>query len=319
MTSKKNEFDFIKEQLNPLSYGKKEARNLIDDCAFFKNVKGLTISVDSSIEGVHVPTGTSVGIQSERSVLRALSDLAAFGAKPLCIFASISLPKTFKYRLLKEIALGFKRVLDDYKIFLAGGDISSYEGPLNFSITVLGEKTTNISGRSGAKPGDLVVMSGNLGDAYIGRMLIEKNYYDLKKEEIKKLIKKFYKPSPRINLGMTINKFSTSAIDISDGFLSELNHICVNSNVGAFINVEKLPLSKVLKSVMENKKIRYLDILTGGDDYELLYTVNPSNIGRLDSESSVIGEIVKKSGIKVISKNSLALKFKKDEFGYKHF
>ena len=89
--------------------------------------------------------------------------------------------------------------------------------------------------------------------------------------------------------------------------------------MGAFINVEKLPLSKVLKSVMENKKIRYLDILTGGDDYELLYTVNPSNIGRLDSESSVIGEIVKKSGIKVISKNSLALKFKKDEFGYKHF
>ena len=319
MTSKKNEFDFIKEQLNPLTYGKKEARNLVDDCAFFKNVEGLTISVDTSIEGIHVPTGTSVEIQSERSVLRALSDLAAFGAKPLCIFAAISLPKTFKYRLLKEISLGLKRVLDDYKIFIAGGDISSYEGPLNFSITVLGEKTTNIAGRSGAKPGDLVVMSGNLGDSYIGRMLIKKNYYDLKKEETKKLIKKFYKPSPRISLGMIINKFSTSAIDISDGLLSELNHICVNSNVGAFINVEKLPLSKVLKSVIENKKIRYLDILTGGDDYELLYTVNPSNIGRLDSESSVIGEIVKKSGIKVIGQNSLALKFKKDELGYKHF
>ena len=81
-----SEFDYIQTYLRPLTRGKKEARDLIDDCAYFKKIKGLTISVDSSIEGVHVPSGTDINLQAERSVLRALSDLATFGAKPLCFF-----------------------------------------------------------------------------------------------------------------------------------------------------------------------------------------------------------------------------------------
>ena len=318
-TNKKNEFDFIKEQLRPLTYGKKEARNLIDDCAFFNNVKGLTVSVDSSIEGVHVPTGTAIEIQSKRSVLRALSDLAAFGAKPLCVFIAINLPKGIKHRFLEKISLGLEIVLSEYNIFLAGGDISSYEGPVSFSVTVVGEKAGKISGRSGAKKGDLVVMTGNLGDAYMGRMLIQNNNYNIDKKETKDLINKFYNPLPRINLGMKVNKYATSIIDISDGFLSELRHICINSKVRASINIDKLSLSKVVKSLINIKKVKYFDILTGGDDYELLYTINPINIARLDDESSVIGQIVEGSEIKILDKNSLALKFENKELGYKHF
>ena len=101
-----NEFSFIKNKLRPLSFGNKEARELSDDCALFTNINNAVISVDSSIEGVHIPLGTDIDIQARRSVLRALSDLATFGATPLSIFSSINVPSSFKNKDLDKIADG---------------------------------------------------------------------------------------------------------------------------------------------------------------------------------------------------------------------
>ena len=98
-----NEFSFIKNKLRPLSFGKKEARELSDDCALFTNINNAVISVDSSIEGVHIPLGTDIDIQARRSVLRALSDLATFGATPLSIFSSINVPSSFKNKNLVPV------------------------------------------------------------------------------------------------------------------------------------------------------------------------------------------------------------------------
>ena len=319
MKKKLSEFDYIQTYLRPLTRGKKEARDLIDDCAYFKKIKGLTISVDSSIEGVHVPSGTDINLQAERSVLRALSDLATFGAKPLCFFSSINIPKNINCNQLKLVARGFERVFKNFDVFLAGGDISSYGGPLCFVITVVGEKAKRIPGRSGAKPGDLIVMSGSLGDAYIGRMLIENKRFSVSKIGKTRLIKKFIRPYPRINTGCTVAKFATSIVDISDGLLSEMDHICKNSKVGANILIENLPLSSDVKNLVLQKKVKYVELLKAGDDYELLYTIDPKNRSRLDSESSVIGQIVKDEGIKLSSKNSLNISIKNNELGYKHF
>ena len=172
------EFDFIEKKLEPLTYGNNAARNLRDDCAFFSSINNLAISVDNSIEGVHVPIGTDVKIQARRAVLRALSDIATFGASPKCIFSSISLPKNIKSNIYENIALGFKEALLEYDMFLAGGDTTSYNGPLMFSITVLGDNGEEGSGRKGVKNGDLIVVSGNIGSSFIGLKYLKKKYLE---------------------------------------------------------------------------------------------------------------------------------------------
>ena len=170
-----NEFSFIKNKLRPLAFGNKEARELSDDCAFFSNINNLVISVDSSIEGVHVPFGTDISVQARRSILRALSDLAAFGSKPLCVFSSVNIPKNFINKDFDKIADGFRKALIEYNIFLAGGDTTSYPGPPIFTITALGDNGAKKVGRSGAKKGDLILVSGEIGDSFIGLQLLQKN------------------------------------------------------------------------------------------------------------------------------------------------
>ena len=313
------EFSFIEKKLKPLTKGNIVARNLEDDCAFFKKLNNLVVSVDNSIEGVHVPFGTDEKIQSRRAVLRALSDIATFGAKPICIFSSIMMPINFKNNIFDKIALGFKEALIEYDMFLAGGDTAKYNGPLSFSITVLGEHGINNLGRSGAKKGDLIIVSGNIGSAFIGLKLLNKEISQEQVSNYSHLIDKFLVPYPRISLGKIISKFSTSMIDISDGLISDLQHLCIQSKLGAKINLDKIPVKNDIKKLLNLELFNIYDLITAGDDYELIYTIDPKDSNNLDNDSYIIGEMIEDSSCCIIDENGKIIAPDKDFGGYKHF
>ena len=313
-----NEFSFIKNKLRPLSFGKKEARGLSDDCALFPNINNLVISVDSSIEGVHIPIGTDVSIQARRSILRALSDLATFGSKPLCVFSSINIPKSFVNKDFDQIANGFRKALIEYDIFLAGGDTTSYPGPPIFTITALGDNGAKKVGRNGAKKGDLIVVSGEIGDSFIGLQLLQNNI-EVSFEEDKTLINKFLIPNPRIDIGKIIVNYATSIIDISDGLLADLDHICKNSNVGAEIYIKDIPFSIGAQNYINSNVFNHISLITGGDDYELLYTIDPKDINKIDASSSIIGKITDGDGLSLYSTNNKLIDSSEKFMGYKHF
>jgi thiamine-monophosphate kinase len=314
-----NEFNFIKNKLRPLAFQKKEARELSDDCAFFSNLKDLVISVDSSIEGVHVPIGTDIGIQSRRAILRALSDLATFGSAPLCVFTAMTLPNTFKESDFDKIAEGYRKALIEYDIFLAGGDITSHADLPVFSITVLGNSGNVELGRNKAKEGDLIVVSGAIGDSYVGLKLLTNNNLIINSSEANNLVNKFLIPNPKIELGKNIKFYATSIVDISDGLLSELNHICENSNVGADIYIKDIPFSELSKNYLNSNVFNKIDLITGGDDYELLYTVDPKDEKLIDESSYIIGRIVSEKKINLYSKDNNLIDINDNITGYKHF
>jgi len=314
-----NEFSFIKNKLQPLTFGRKEARGLSDDCALFPNIADLVISVDSSIEGIHVPIGTDIAIQARRSILRALSDLATFGSIPFCVFTAINIPNTFNSEDFDKIADGYRKALVEYDIFLAGGDISSYPGLPIFTITVLGDKGSNKLGRKGAKKGDLIVVSGEIGDSFIGLQLIQKNNRGVNFDEDKTLINKFLIPNPRIDIGKIVINFATSIIDISDGLIADLDHICKNSNVGAEIYLKEIPFSKGAINYIDAKIFNYMDLITGGDDYELLYTIDPKDINMIDENSYIIGKIIEGDSVKLYSGDNNLINIDEVVMGYKHF
>jgi thiamine-monophosphate kinase len=314
-----DEFSFIKNKLRPLAFERKEARGLSDDCALFPNIDNLVVSVDSSIEGIHVPIGTDISVQARRAILRAISDLATLGAKPLCVFSAINIPKLFRNMELDNIAIGFRKALIEYDIFLAGGDISCYSGPLIFSITALGDKGNNKLSRNGARKGDLIVLSGEIGDSFVGLNLLTKKIVSLNIEEDKDLINKFLIPNPKIETGLKITNFSTSIIDISDGLVADLEHICKNSNVGAEIYLKDIPFSTGSKKYIDSNVFNYVDLITGGDDYELLFTINPEDINKLDQDLYVIGKVIDGEGVKVYSVDNNLVGIKEESRGYKHF
>ena len=313
-----NEFSFIKNKLRPLSFGKKEARGLSDDCALFPNINNLVISVDSSIEGVHIPIGTDVSIQARRSILRALSDLATFGSKPLCVFSSVNIPNSFVNKDFDKIADGFRKALIEYDIFLAGGDTTSYPGPPIFTITALGDNGAKKVGRNGAKKGDLIVVSGEIGDSFIGLQLLQNNI-EVSFEEDQTLINKFLIPNPRIDIGKIIVNYATSIIDISDGLLADLEHICKNSNVGAEIYIKDIPFSIGAQNYINSNVFNHISLITGGDDYELLYTIDPIDINKLDASSSIIGKITDGHDLSLYAANNKLIDTSEKFMGYKHF
>ena len=315
----KNEFNFIKSKLKPLSFNNKEARGLSDDCATFNNLNDLVISVDTSVEGVHVPIGTDIGIQSRRAILRALSDLATFGSSPICVFAAMTLPKSFQESDFDRIAEGYRKALIEYDIFLAGGDITSHDGLPIFSITVLGDNGNEKLGRNKARDGDLIVVSGSIGDSFVGLNLLIDD--DLKQNSLvgNNLVNKFLIPNPQIELGKNIKMFATSIIDISDGLISEIKHLCENSKVGADINIIDIPISTEAKKYIDSNIFNHIDLITGGDDYELLYTIDPKDEKLIDANSFIIGKIISGNKINLYSKDKNLIDVNKIILGYKHF
>lgn len=241
-----------------------------DDAAVVDSHAGrkLVVAVDTIVEGVHFLAETDAADIGYRALAVNLSDMAAMGAEPAWMTLSLSLPRANE-QWLSGFATGLFELANEYNVALVGGD--TVRGPLVITVQIAGwvEADAWLT-RSGAKPGDLLFVSGIPGEAAAGLAVIQRHI--LGGESAAFLKHRFLRPRPRIELGRQLRTVATAAMDVSDGLLTDLQKICAASGVGAQLNVDLLPESAAMRELFEaDDCLQYA--LSGGDDYELLFTL----------------------------------------------
>ena len=265
-----NEFELIQNYFNwPLSDPGIEL-GIGDDAAIFNLDSGyqLVTTTDTLSEGVHFFKNDSPEDIAYKSLAVNLSDIAAMGATAKCFTLALTLPKLDEI-WLKQFSESLKQTSEKYNVSLIGGDTT--RGPLNITITMMGVvETSKAIKRSGARNGDNIYVSGEIGDAALCLKKINAGERPHKAELIK-----LNRPIPRIELGSALKGIANSCIDISDGLEQDLSHIIKASKVGAMVDIQELPLSQSMIKYIESNDDWALP-LCGGDDYELCFTA-PEN------------------------------------------
>ncbi|RKG42741.1 thiamine-phosphate kinase [Acinetobacter cumulans] len=267
----------------------------------------LVICADTSVAGRHFPFDTDPHAIGWKSVAVNLSDIAAMGAKPHSILLALSLPQ-IDHDWLKGFSQGLYDCCDQFGVSLIGGD-TTQSPHLTITITALGWiETGQAITRSGAQIGDLICVSGTVGDAAYGL-----------KHRGHPLQQRLDYPTPRCELGEQLKGLASSMIDISDGLAQDLGHILTASNVGATIELDKLPLSETVNKLSEQEKFQ--SALAGGDDYELCFSISPENYQKIkqqyvNTSITIIGQITQNLGLNLL-KNGVNYSIQSN--GYQHF
>jgi thiamine-monophosphate kinase len=289
-----------------------------DDAAIVEVPEGkqVVMSVDTLVSGIHFPEQTSVADIAHKALVVNLSDLAAMGARPAWFLLSLTLPEANE-AWLSEFSESLKQCANKYDIELIGGD--TCHGPLSISIQVTGliDKDKYVT-RSRAQVGDLILVSGQLGNAALGLACLQEKIR-LPKELQEIAVQAINRPTPRLCLTDFLQKYASAAIDISDGLIGDLKHILEKSRVGANIRQVDLPVSNWIK---QNSAFQYA--LTGGDDYELCLTVSPGyrdhiiawNQNNPDCQLHEIGEITESGYYLITNDQTIDLA---SSTGYQHF
>ncbi|EGM78426.1 thiamine-monophosphate kinase [Rheinheimera sp. A13L] len=251
-----------------------------DDGAVLQVREGcdLVITTDSMVEGIHFFPDVDPRSLGHKLVAVNVSDLAAMGAEPCWLSLALTLPKVDEDWLL-AFAEGLSETADYYNCQLIGGDTT--RGPLSLTMIAKGlvPKGKAIT-RAGAQNGDYLYVTGTLGDAALGLQLVQ-NKVEISKKHRAHILQRFHYPTARVALGQALRNIASSAMDISDGLAGDLPHILRRSKVGAVVDVCKLPMSQALKdSCSAEQALNYA--LSGGEDYELLFTVPENRRGSLE-------------------------------------
>ncbi len=290
-----------------------------DDAAILDyGEKQIVVSTDLLTEGVHfnlmyVPL-KHLGY---KAVIVNLSDVCAMNAVPKQITVSVAVSGKFSVEAMEELYAGIQQACDKYGVDLIGGDTTSSLTGLTISITVLGEvEKGKAVMRNGAKPNDLLCVTGDLGGAYMGLQLLERENEVFKVNPNMQpqmvgydyILQRQLRPEARVDIVSAFKKLGikpTSMIDISDGLSSEIHHLCKNSNVGCNLHEEKIVLDFQTKKMAEELNINPLvAALNGGEDYELLFTVPLSDYDKIknDPDFTIIGHMTEASeGINLIT------------------
>jgi thiamine-monophosphate kinase len=265
-----SEFDLIKQYFTtPPSQDPRIALGIGDDCALLNPNPGkqLAISSDMLVSGRHFfPDADAFGL-GHKCLAVNLSDLAAMGAKPLAFTLALSLSEANR-DWLHGFSKGLLSLAAEHNCTLIGGDTT--KGPLNICITIFGEVTPGHAlRRDAAQVGDDIWISGDIGDARLALAGYWKEL-ELDPEQHQQAAVRMHKPTPRIALGMALCGIAHAALDISDGLIGDLGHILERSQVGASLEVDKLPAGSMLQ--LQTQELRRRFTLAGGDDYELCFT-----------------------------------------------
>lgn len=293
------EFDLIRQLFAPLTRGAAGAYNLTDDAASISPSHGCEVVVtkDALVAGVHFFGDDPADLIARKSLRVNLSDLAAKGAKPLGFFMALALPDAADDDWIRKFAEGLGKDIDAFECPLFGGDTVSTPGPAMVSITAFGEvKQGQMVRRSGAMPGDILCVSGTIGDAALGLDVLKGAYEPLGAEHKSFLVDRYRLPQPRLTLGRREAARDSACLDISDGLVADVGHICEASGVGVEIDAEKVPLSVAARAVLSSDAQSLTRILTGGDDYELAFAVPPANLAAARSYGQACGVAVTEIG-----------------------
>jgi len=310
------EFGFIetiKEEC--ITTSKNVIKGIGDDCAVFGPSSGrvMLFTTDMLVEDIHFLKSKMTPYQlGWKSIAVNLSDIAAMGGRPLVLLISLAIPSEMDVELIQDLYKGMKDICEHYKVNIVGGDTVASPDKLIVNISLVGDaKENEVLYRSGARPGDSIYLTGNVGDSFAGLKIL-KNEISSPKSIARHFIKIHNEPKPLIKTGMVIaaSRLASAMIDVSDGLLSDLGHICKESGVGAMLLRRKIPLSSELKLLASRVGFNPLTLaLSGGEDYHLLLTVPEVNIKGFEmlckdkglSPLYLIGEIREGKGIKMVN------------------
>ena len=255
-----------------------------DDAALLRVPAGqeLVVSTDSLVAGVHFPADLPADAVGHRALASNLSDLAAMGATPAWVLMALTLPEIDE-AWLEDFSRGFFALAKQHDMALVGGNVA--RGPLNITLTVQGFVPAGAAlTRAGASVGDLVYVTGNPGDAAAGLELLQKGGADLRHP----CVRRFAYPEPRIAAGQALRGVASAAIDVSDGLLADLGHLLEARGFGAKLGLARLPVSAELLSLHAEDQA-WAFALTGGDDYELCFTVHADRAAAAESRLQAVG------------------------------
>jgi thiamine-monophosphate kinase len=319
MANSSPEFDLIAR------YFTRPAANAVlgvgDDCALVdvSNGMDLAVSTDTMVSGTHFFPDVNPENLGHKALAVNLSDIAAMGAMPYWAMLALTVPNV-NHDWLAAFAKGFFDLAQEYNVSLIGGDTT--RGPLTLTVTIMGEVPAGAAlRRGGAKVGNDVWVSGNVGDAALavahryGKIVLDAADYH-------EAVMRLYEPSPRVSLGQALRGLATAAIDISDGLLADLTHICRLSGVGATVDLASVPVSAIGAKHINTDEGRNA-ILAGGDDYELCFTAHPNSRDSIEDLTDIlgipisrIGQIKRGKGVSLLH-DGKAVKI--DGSGYDHF
>ena len=323
------EFELIERYFVPLSSGAAGSFGLRNDAAVLDIAPGhrMVASVDCMIAGRHFLPGDPPASVARKLLRVSLSDLAAMGAVPRAYLLSASWPEDIEEAWIADFCEGLAGDQDHFGVTLVGGDTTATPGPMTLSLTALGELGKGRAlDRGSLRPGDDLYLSGSLGDAHLGLRALRGELEGLPAGLRDQLVERYRCPQPRVSLGPALlaEGLVASALDVSDGLAQDLGHLLAASGVGARIQLSEIPVSAAARSALEVLGEPPEILLSGGDDYELLFAAAPENRERLRHLSdrlslavTRIGQVSAGSELTVLdaAQRPVALKAK----GWAHF
>ena len=304
------EFGLIKHLTENFSFENSSTEISIGDDAAVINPEGqmVVLTTDILAEGVHFNLGyVPLKHLGYKAVVTNISDIAAMNATPTQILVGLAISNRFPVEALEEIYAGIALACKHYKVDLVGGDTTSSTSGLVMSITAIGlENPENIVKRSGAKANDLLVVTGDLGGAYMGLQILEREHsvylanpnMQPEMEGYDYILERQLKPEARTDIKKTLKELDikpTSMIDVSDGLSSEILHLSDQSKVGFHLYEEKVPMDSLTISTAEELNLNpVMCALSGGEDYELLFTIAPEDFDKIKNhpDFTIVGHAV---------------------------
>ena len=323
----RGEFELIEKVLAPLARAQPGAFGLREDAAVLSATPGreLVITTDAMIAGVHFASDEEPALVARKLLRVNLSDLAAMGARALGYVLVVCLDEAHRGEWMDEFGRGLAQDQEAFGVGLLGGDTTAGSGPLALSMTAFGEaRREALVRRDGARAGDLVYVSGTIGDAALALGILRGDVVRPGEAACQWLLGRLRLPSPRLELGSRLGHLASAAIDVSDGLIADLGHVCAASGVGAEVEFGRIPLSSAAQAIGTGDARIRERILAGGDDYELLFTIPRENADAMDALAdeldlplTPIGRIVPKGGVRVRAEDGGDLALAR--VGYTHF
>lgn len=290
-----DEFDWIEQDLKPLAEGAPEALGLIDDAAVIPARPGfdLVISKDAIVEGVHFLPDDPLDLVARKLLRVNLSDLAAKGAEPYGYFLAVAWPDKSTRADRRAFTEGLKADQATFGLCLMGGDTVSTPGPFTASLTILGWiPAGSLLRRNAARVGDVVLVSGTIGDGGLGLRAAQGALPTLSDDDRSNLADRYRLPRPRLGLGPALRDGAHASADVSDGLIADAGRIAAASGVRLTIDLDRTPLSASAKQWLDGQPDRLaalIDLATAGDDYEIVCTTPPGSVAALSSAAALLG------------------------------
>jgi thiamine-monophosphate kinase len=295
MSDPPDEFEWIARGLAPLAEGAPEAFGLTDDAAAIPSRPGfdLIISKDAIVEGVHFLRRDPPDLVARKLLRVNLSDLAAKGAEPYGYFLAVAWPANYGWPERESFARGLAEDQAEFSLKLFGGDTVSTPGPFTASLTILGwTGSGRMVRRAGARVGDLILVSGTIGDGRLGLMAAKGSRVIKSYRQAAWLADRYRLPRPRLGLIDALREHAHAAADVSDGLIADAAKLAAASGVGIEIDLDRLPLSKPaaawLAGAASPVEAR-IELATGGDDYEIVCAAAPENAPALLAAAEAAG------------------------------